>query len=128
MPSLSEAELSLTKRVFGPIDENSKSKEQKDIASMALVILCRDDITKDWVGDDIGMTARFCSDFYPTPTDQGICQTKNLIFENLISFSEEFTDSFETNKQKQPSLVQGDRHNAKATFIIETNSGPNYAN
>ena len=123
MPSISEAELSLTKRVFGTNNENSKSKEPKNIASMALVIFCRDDIDKDWLGDDIGMAARFCSDFYPTPTDQGVCQTKNLNFENLINFSEEFTEVFETNKQKQPPLVQGDRLNAKATFIIETNSG-----
>ena len=123
LPSLSEAELSLTKRVFGTNDENIKSKEQKNIASMALVTFCRDDTNNDWLGDDIGMAARFCSDFYPTPTDQGICQTKNLNFENLISFSEEFTESFETNKQKQPSLVQGNRLNSKSTFIIETNSG-----
>ena len=123
MPSLSEAEVSLTRKVFGTNDKSSKQKEQKSIASMALVIFCRDNINQDWLGDDIGMTARLCSDFYPTPTDQGICQTKNLNFKNLISFSEEFTETFETNKQKQPSLVQGDRLNAKATFIIETNSG-----
>ena len=122
MPPFSEAELSLTEKVFGTNDENSKSKEQKNIASMALVIFCRDNINTDWLGDDIGMAARFCSDFYPTPTDQGICQTKNLNFENLISFSEEFTESFETNKQNQSSLVQGKRLNAKATFIVETNS------
>ena len=123
MPSLSEAELSLTKTVFGTHDENSKSKVRQNIASMALVIFCRDDTNKDWLGDELGMAAKFCSDFYPTPTDQGICQTKNLNFENLISFSEEFTEAFETNKQKQPSLVQGNRLNSKATFIIETNSG-----
>ena len=122
MPSLSEADLSLTKKVFGANHGSSKPKKQTSIASMALVMFCRDDINEDWLGDDIGMTGRLCSDFYPTPTDQGICQTKNLNFENQISFSEEFTESFETNKQKQPPLVQGNRLNSKATIIIETNS------
>ena len=123
MPSLSEAELSLTEKVFGTNDKSSKLEEQKSIASMVLVIFCRDNINKDWLGDDIGMIARFCSDFYPTPTDQGICQTKNLNFENLISLSEEFTETFEINKQKESSLIHGNRLNAKATFILETNSG-----
>ena len=70
MPSLSEAELGLTKKVFGTIVESSKPKEQKGIASMALVIFCKDTANKEWLGDDIGMATRFCSDFYPTPTDQ----------------------------------------------------------
>ena len=74
------------------------------------------------------MTLEFCSDFYPTPTDQGICQTKNLKLDDLVSISDEFTSAFETNKEKMPLLINGDRLKAKATFIVDTNSGDEYKN
>ena len=93
---------------------------------MPLVIFCKDDINQEWQGDDIRLfTSRFCSNFYPTPTDQGLCMTKNLKIDNLMSVSDGFSEIYETDKQKVPHLIQGNRINAKATYIIATNSNDN---
>ena len=47
------------------------------IAPMSLILFCyRVDV--GFVGDDLGMFARACNDFFPTPTDQGMCLTKNM--------------------------------------------------
>ena len=54
--------------------------------------------------------------------DEGICLTKNLNFKDLIEFSEEFTNSFETNNDEKPLLITGDLFKAEATFIINTNA------
>ena len=122
MEPMNDAEWNLTRKVFGSIN----SEDIQDFASMPFVIFCKDRVDQRWHGDDIGMTPRFCSDFYPTPTDQGICMTKNLNFEDLLDFSSDFTKSFKGNKEKIPVLVQGDRLTAKATFVLYTNAGSNY--
>ena len=83
MPSFSNSELSLTKKVFGST-RGQKDKKSRNIASMPLVLFCKDSNDQDWLGDDIGLDTKFCSDFYPTPTDQGLCLTKNLNFVDLI--------------------------------------------
>ena len=121
MPSFSNSELSLTKKVFGST-RGQKEKKSRNIASMPLVLFCKDSNDQDWLGDDIGLDTKFCSDFYPTPTDQGLCLTKNLNFVDLINISEDFSQSFDVNDQKSQILIHGDRINAKATFVIATNA------
>ena len=125
IPAFSKAEMSLTKKVFGLDMSKSQQNQQnfKYFASMPLIIFCKDKLDQDWLGDDIGLSSKFCSDFYPTPTDQGLCQTKNLNYEALIRLSDGFNESFDTNQQKSSIPTQVDRLNAKATFIIATNAG-----
>lgn len=123
-PPFSEAELSLSRKLFDIKSDLSMldNKKTQNIASMPLIIFCKNKLDQEWLGNDIGLGPNFCSDFYSTPTDQGICLTKNLNFDTLIRFSDAFTQSFETNKQNTSNLIQGGRLNAKATFIISTNS------
>ena len=99
MPPFSDAELSLTEQVFGKAKDqyiNDGIKSQM-ISSMPLLIFCKNKLDQEWLGDDIGMIANFCTDFYPTPTDQGICMTKNLNFYTLMELSKEFQETFEVN-------------------------------
>ena len=42
-----------------------------------------------------------------------------------MSVSDAFSEVFELDKQKVPHLIKGNRINAKATFIIATNSNDN---
>ena len=125
MEPINDAEWNLTMKVFGDANSESKKKTEnlQDFASMPFVIFCKDRVDKKWQGDDIGMTSSFCSDFYPTPTDQGICMTKNLNFKDMIDFSSDFTESFKGNREKSGELVQSDRLTAKATFVLYTNAG-----
>ena len=99
MTPFTEAELSLTEQVFGKTKDqyiNDGMKSQL-ISSMPLLIFCKNKLGQEWLGDDIGMIANFCTDFYPTPTDQGICMTKNLNFNNFMELSEEFQQAFQVN-------------------------------
>lgn len=120
MEPMNDVERNLTKKIFGNIKLGEKNLQS--IASMPLVIFCKDRIDQKWNGDDIGLTPKFCSDFYPIPTDQGICQTKNLDFEDLIKFSPEFKESFRGKKIQKPALIEGDRLRSRASFLIYTNS------
>ena len=47
------------------------------IWAMSMTIFCHG-ITTGYAGDDFVDSVRFCNDFFPAPTDKGICMTKNL--------------------------------------------------
>ena len=99
MTPFTEAELSLTEQVFGKTKDQYINYGMKSqlISSMPLLIFCKNKLDQEWLGDDIGMISNFCTDFYPTPTDQGMCMTKNLNFYNLMELSKEFQQTFEVN-------------------------------
>ena len=128
MDPMSDAEWNLTMKVFGDTNPEAKRKAEhlQDFASMPFVIFCKDRVDQKWHGDDIGMTPKFCSDFYPTPTNQGLCMTKNLKYEDLIDFSSDFKESFKGNKEGNPVFVEGGRLKSKATFVLYTNAGSVY--
>ena len=122
MPPLLKAELSLAIKVFGVGNNQStvKVKESPNIASVPLVIFCKDRMDQNWAGDDDLGLASYCSDFYPTPTDIGICLTKNLNPNNLVSFTKEFERSFPINEGLKSDQL--DRLQTKATFILDTHA------
>ena len=72
--------------------------------------------------DDIGIDVKFCHDFYSTPTDNGLCLTKNLNFKSLVHLSGDFHETNEFNDQDVPMKIQGDRLKSQATFVINTNA------
>ena len=41
-----------------------------------------------FVGDDLGMFAKACNEFFPTPTDQGICLTRNMDIKKVMKIDE----------------------------------------
>ena len=124
-------EVNLTRKVF-PTQENGDDNHQDQIedmnedqtllASMPFMIFCRNIMDQNWLGDDIGMASKFCSDFYSTPTDQGLCLTKNMNLEDQMRMSKEFTATYEINKEKIPMKNQVGPYNSEATFVINTNA------
>ena len=124
LPPINEVEWKLTQKVFtnSKTSSNTEKVHNTHIASMPLIIFCKDRFDQKWLGDDIGVPSKFCADFYSTPTDQGICLVKNLNFQNLVDTTEEFQKSFDKNNDEYPMKIQGDILNAEATFIINTNA------
>ena len=57
--------------------------------------------------DDIGMYANVCKAFFPTPTDQGICLTKNMNIRDVIHIDGEYEPLFEPNLQRSGEFVVG---------------------
>ena len=56
------------------------------------------------VGDDLGMIAKACNEFFPTPTDQGICLTTNMDTKEIFFTPEKASDSsiFDSHLQGDP--------------------------
>jgi hypothetical protein len=119
MPPLKEVEYSLANKIFGFVEEKIHSTE---LASMPLIIFCKNELDRKWHGDDIGMNVEFCHDFYSTPTDNGLCLTKNLNFKKLMDLSGDFQETYEFNDKDVPIKIQGDRLKSQATFVINTNA------
>ena len=64
--------------------KNSKIQDINHfIAPMSMLVFCHE-IEKGFIGDKLkgmqwfGIPAKFCNDFFPTPTDLGLCMTRNL--------------------------------------------------
>ena len=119
MPPLKKIEYSLAKKIFGSVKETNLSME---LASLSLVIFCKNELDKKWHGDDIGLDTKFCNDFYSTPTDNGLCLTKNLNFKNLMDLSGDFQKTYQFNEKDVPIKIQGDRLKSQASFVINTNA------
>ena len=47
------------------------------------------------MGDDLGMPANFCNEFFPTPSDQGICLTKNMDIKEVMYSKTAYDTLFE---------------------------------
>ena len=74
-------------------------------------------------GEDGGILPKVCSDFFPTPTDQGICLTQNLELDEIMQRKEPYEDMFETSKQSSKSKIDGGTLLSEITFVIFTDSG-----
>ena len=73
-------------------------------APTALPIFChRNDL--GFIGDDIGISERVCNDFFPTPSDSGICLTKNLDIKTILKVKDEYDALFESNLQHSPEKI-----------------------
>lgn len=119
IPPLNEAEIRLANKLFISLRENSLGA---DLASMPLVIFCKDKQDQKWQGDNIGLGVDFCNDFYSTPCHEGLCLTKNMNVKKMFDFQPEFLQTYESNNQDVPMRIQSDRLTSHATFVLNTNA------
>ena len=77
-----------------------------NITPAPLAVLCYNSRV-GFVGDEIGSTGKFCNDFFPTPSDLGICLTKNLDIKEIISIKKEYNNLFEPKSQKHAKKIDG---------------------
>ncbi len=117
MPKFSKHEISLGQKLFGNVEMNSNFHQ---IASMALPIYCKTRRNQNWQGDDIGLDYNFCSDFHMTPTDVGVCMTKNLQLSSILNFPTKFSDIFRPEPEAEPVKVQGGTYWGEASFVLDT--------
>ena len=73
--------------------------------AITYILLCNDQSYQKWLGDDIGTIPKYCNDFYSTPIDQGLCQTKNINIHNPIEMSRKFQETLEANYDKKPLKI-----------------------
>ena len=59
-----------------------------------------------FIGEDIGISERVSNDFFPTPSDSGICLTKNLDIKTILKVENEYDVLFESKLQNSPKKIE----------------------
>ena len=113
------SEKELARKIFG---ESHLKDSPKLITPMSMPIFCHK-VGVGFYGEDGGILPKVCSDFFPTPTDQGICLTQNLELDEIMQRKELYEDMFETSKQSSKSKIDGGTLLSEITFVIFTDSG-----
>ena len=74
------------------------------VASTSAVAFCYQD---EYKGDDIGLYAKACNEFYEMPSDVGIVLSKDLDINTLAQHDKDYVDLFEPSEQSPNGLIKG---------------------
>ena len=114
-----QAEQDLAKRIFGNgITGNLKHT----LAPFSLMLFCYQK-NNGFMGDNIGIFAKVCNEFFPTPTDQGICLTQNMDVKQVMKTNKEYESLFEPNQQRSPYSVNDGTYLSKQTLAFYSGTG-----
>ena len=91
------------------------------IGPMSPIIYCHDRLN-GFQGDDVGMSAKLCNDFFLAPTDQGMCLTKNIDINEVLNSNEDYDLFFETDLQKNEKYFDGETLWTKVRLLIYIDS------
>ena len=94
--------------------------DDRKINLNSLILFCYDRVN-GLQGDDIGMSGKLCNDFYPTPTDMGMCLTRNLNIKDILHANHDYEDIFAGN-DKKPKKFNGRNLWSEMTLIISSNA------
>ena len=64
---------------------------------------------KGFLGDDMGLSQRFCNDFFVSPTDMGMCLTRNLNLNQIMKFNDEYEPLFESKEHSNEEIERGSK-------------------
>ena len=114
--SSTQPEIALAKRLFGG---HTKDNLNHTIAPFSLILFCYQR-SKGFVGDDIGIYAKACNKFFPTPTDQGICLTRNMDIKELIHVDKNYDSLFESNQQSSNEHIEDGTYGSNNILVVYT--------
>ena len=58
-----------------------------------------------YIGENIGLSEPVCHNFFPSPTDQGICMTENINVKEILHDYEKYEELMEPNLQEYLQMV-----------------------
>ena len=73
------------------------------ISPMSMAIFCHRKST-GLEGDEIGQSVKYCNDFFPTPTDKGICMSKHLNINEILKIDQRSDILFESKLHSQSNM------------------------
>ena len=117
-PSTPDKEKDLAKKLF---EMGNIKKLEPGLAPKSPVIFCHNK-RNGFLGHDAGMSSKLCDDFYPTPTDIGICLTRNLDIKEVLYENEHFKSLYESNLHSSPDYIQGGSLWGDMTLVFLTDS------
>ena len=116
---MEKIEKKLAGRLFG--SDNLKANQITFKNPTPMIIYCQDRLDQNFYGDDIGgFSAKFCNDFYPTPTDVGMCMTKNVDIKELLQQDNDLFTYTNAENQKAKTLMGNGNRNAESTYVLLT--------
>ena len=117
----SDAGQKIATKLFNQTNVKPELKETQ--SPMPFSILCeKNEYKKDQVfyGEDIGWNEPACNDFFPAPTDQGMCMSANLNIQEIVHDYKEYDSLFESGFQKSSSKIYGGTMWSQKTYVIST--------
>ena len=117
-PSTPDKEQDLAKKLF---ETGNVKKLDPALAPKSPVIFCHNK-REGFLGHDAGMSSKFCDDFYPMPTDIGLCLTRNLDIKEVLHENKHFKPLYESNLQSSPDHIQGGTLWGDMTLVLLTDS------
>ena len=86
-----------------------------------MVLFCKDRQNQNYSGFQIpGFDTNFCNDFFPSPTDVGMCMTKNLNINEVTHFDDDYIGYMSTTKQKPNIDMDRSNRNAESKYVLLT--------
>ena len=108
-------EMNMAKKLFG---KHVKNKLTNEMAPIPLILFCYRKDKEDYIGDDLGMIAKACNEFFPTPTYQGICLTKNLDIKEVLNLDTNYDILMEPELQESSQYVKGGTYGTENTLMF----------
>ena len=122
---ISDTERKLAAKLF---DETHLMTDFKETDSpLPFSILCEkkeSEKEQQYYGEDIGWPELACNDFFPAPTDNGMCMSANLNIQEMVHDFEDYDQLIESEFQKSPSKIQGGTMWSQKTYVITTFGEP----
>ena len=116
-----ETEAKLAKKMLG--ESNVISGDIQGTQSPApLPLICEREQHEQTIAverEDVGMQELACDNFFPTPTDKGICLTENLNIKEVMNDYEVYEPLMESSMQKKSSSkITGGAKWSQKTYVI----------
>ena len=92
---------------------------------LPLILFCLNG-NENFVGDNLGMFAKACSDFFPMPTDKGICFTKNTDIKEVMNTDSTYDEFLSSYLQKSDEYIIGGTSESKQSFAFFTGGNEMY--
>ena len=113
---MTEKELSY--RLFNGKVLNGPKIVQKNPTPM--ILYCKDKKNGNFNGYRVdGFSTKFCDEFYPTPTEVGMCLTKNLNLGEIIKLDDDYLAYTKSNERKFNIPMGRGNRNAEMAFVLQ---------
>ena len=112
-------ELEMAKILFG--ETKVKMDLSTQVSPTSPVVFCYR-VNQGYTGDDIGMIAKVCNDFFPTPSDIGTVYSKNMDLNNILKVANSYKSLYEPENQKPNAFIKGGSLWTETTLVFFTDS------
>ena len=103
------------------LGEENLLNNPNDMSPFSMIIFCKSRRDQEFIGLDVeGMSSKYCDEYFPTPTNAGMCMTKNTDMKQLANFDNDYSDFLEIERRFGNDTIEGGNRNAESTTVLMT--------